>query len=112
MIDFARQQVEWMSDKIVRQFEESRINPFHLRYVKMCHNLNELERVRSPKVVLASQPDLECGFSRDLFIRWVENEKNSIILTMMTTPGSLARKLIDNPEKEEIEIEVSQTNIS
>jgi cleavage and polyadenylation specificity factor subunit 2 len=39
-----------MSDKIVRQFEESRANPFHLRYVKLCHDLNELEKVRAPKV--------------------------------------------------------------
>ena len=50
MIEFARSQVEWMSDKIVRQFEESRANPFHLRYVKLCHDLNELEKVRAPKV--------------------------------------------------------------
>ena len=50
MIEFARSQVEWMSDKIVRQFEESRANPFHLRCVKLCHDLNELEKVRAPKV--------------------------------------------------------------
>ncbi len=50
MIEFARSQVEWMSDKIVRQFEETRTNPFHLRYVKLCHDLNELEKIRAPKV--------------------------------------------------------------
>ena len=50
VIEFARSQVEWMSDKIVRQFEETRANPFHLRYVKLCHDLNELDKVRAPKV--------------------------------------------------------------
>ena len=50
MIEFARSQVEWMSDKIVRQFEETRANPFHLRYVKLCHDLNELDKIRAPKV--------------------------------------------------------------
>ena len=95
-----------MSDKIVRQFEESRANPFHLRYVKLCHDLNELEKVRAPKVVLASQPDLESGFARDLFIQWVENDKNSIILTTRTCPGTLARDLIDKPNVTTIEVEV------
>ncbi|CAF4141213.1 unnamed protein product [Rotaria sp. Silwood2] len=106
VIEFARSQVEWMSDKIVRQFEENRANPFHLRYVKLCHDLNELEKVRAPKVVLASQPDLECGFARDLFIQWVENDKNSIILTTRTCPGTLARELIDKPNLTTIEVEV------
>ena len=50
VIEFARSQVEWMADKIVRQFEESRANPFQLRYVKLCHNLSDLEKVRAPKV--------------------------------------------------------------
>ncbi|CAF1318906.1 unnamed protein product [Rotaria sordida] len=106
VIEFARSQVEWMSDKIVRQFEENRANPFHLRYVRLCHDLNELEKVRAPKVVLASQPDLECGFARDLFIQWVENDKNSIILTTRTCPGTLARELIDKPNLTTIEVEV------
>jgi cleavage and polyadenylation specificity factor subunit 2 len=108
VIEFARSQVEWMSDKIVRQFEETRANPFHLRYVKLCHDLNELEKVRAPKVVLASQPDLECGFARDLFIQWVENDKNSIILTTRTCPGTLARELIDKPNVTTIEVEVNR----
>ena len=35
----------------------------------------------SPKVVLASTADMECGFSRDLFAQWCVNGKNTIILT-------------------------------
>ncbi|CAF3339884.1 unnamed protein product [Rotaria socialis] len=106
VIEFARSQVEWMSEKIVRQFEENRANPFHLRYVKLCHDLSELDKIRAPKVVLASQPDLESGFARDLFIQWVENDKNSIILTTRTCPGTLARELIDKPNLTSIEVEV------
>ncbi|CAF4868803.1 unnamed protein product, partial [Rotaria magnacalcarata] len=56
-------------------------------------------------VVLASQPDLESGFARDLFIQWVENDKNSIILTTRTCPGTLARELIDKPNLTSIEVE-------
>lgn len=48
------------------------------------------------KVVLASGPDLESGFSRDLFLQWAGNAANSVILTVRTSPGTLARDLIDN----------------
>ena len=58
--------------------------------------------------MLASQPDLECGFARDLFIQWAENDKNSIILTTRTSPGTLARELIDKPNVTTIEVEVKR----
>lgn len=32
------------------------------------------------KVVLASNGDLESGFSREVFVMWASNPKNSIIL--------------------------------
>lgn len=47
-------------------------------------------------MVLASGPDLESGFSRDLFLHWAGNAANSVILTVRTSPGTLARDLIDN----------------
>ncbi|XP_071526675.1 probable cleavage and polyadenylation specificity factor subunit 2 isoform X2 [Panulirus ornatus] len=48
-------------------------------------------------VVLASFPDLESGYSRELFVQWATNPKNTIILTSRTGPDTLARRLIDNP---------------
>ncbi|CAF1481416.1 unnamed protein product, partial [Adineta steineri] len=58
--------------------------------------------------IVQHQPDLESGFARDLFIQWVENDKNSIILTTKTCPGTLARELIDKPNLTTIEVEVRQ----
>ena len=64
------------------------------------------------KVVLASMPDMECGFARELFLQvapvlcsileqrftlccqWCTNPKNSVILTSRSSPGTLARQLI------------------
>ena len=46
------------------------------------------------QVVLASMPDMECGFARDLFLQWCTNPKNSVILTSRSSPGTLARQLI------------------
>ncbi|XP_065259808.1 cleavage and polyadenylation specificity factor subunit 2 isoform X2 [Emys orbicularis] len=106
VVEFSKSQVEWMSDKLMRCFEDKRNNPFQFRHLSLCHGLSDLARVPSPKVVLASQPDLECGFSRDLFIQWCQDSKNSVILTYRTTPGTLARFLIDNPSEKVIDIEL------
>ena len=51
-------------------------------------------------------PDMECGFSRELFIQWCGKAKNSIILTSRSTPGTLARNLIDNPKLKTITTQV------
>ena len=56
--------------------------------------------------MLCSEPDLQCGFSRDLFVAWCGNPKNSIILTVRSTPGTLARWLIDHPENKTVTMEV------
>lgn len=50
VIESAKSQVEWMSDKILKNFETGRHNPFQFCYVKFCHSLIDLNRVRSPKV--------------------------------------------------------------
>ena len=59
------------------------------------------------QVVLCSEPDLQSGFSRDLFVAWCGNPKNSIILTNRTSPRTLARWLIDHPDNKTVTMEVS-----
>ncbi|KAK7074959.1 cleavage and polyadenylation specificity factor subunit 2 [Halocaridina rubra] len=97
VIHFAKQMIEWMSEKLTKAFDSLRTNPFSFKYLKFCHNLTDLSRLPSPKVVLASFPDLECGYARELFVQWATNPKNTIILTSRTGPDTLARRLIDNP---------------
>lgn len=42
--------IEWMSDKLMKSFEGARNNPFCFKHVKLCHNINELNKVSEPKV--------------------------------------------------------------
>ena len=58
------------------------------------------------QVVLASVPDLSCGFARELFVAWAEDMRNSVIFTMRPCPGTLARTLIDNLQQKTVDIEV------
>lgn len=71
VVEFAKSQIEWMSDKLMRSFEGARNNPFQFKHLQLCHTLQELQKVSSPKVVLASSPDMESGFSRELFCNGV-----------------------------------------
>ncbi|XP_011203816.2 probable cleavage and polyadenylation specificity factor subunit 2 [Bactrocera dorsalis] len=96
VIEFAKSQIEWMSDKLMKSFEGARNNPFQFRHMQLCHNLAELAKMSSPKVVLASTPDLESGFTRELFVQWAANPSNSIIITSRTSQGTLAMDLVDN----------------
>ncbi|CAD6991302.1 probable cleavage and polyadenylation specificity factor subunit 2 [Ceratitis capitata] len=96
VIEFAKSQIEWMSDKLMKTFEGARNNPFQFRHMQVCHNLAELSKMSSPKVVLASTPDLESGFTRELFVQWAANPLNSIIITSRTSQGTLAMDLVEN----------------
>ncbi|ESO00058.1 hypothetical protein HELRODRAFT_113444 [Helobdella robusta] len=108
VIDFAKSQVEWMSEKIMKAFESQRTNPFQFKFLQICHTLQELAKIPEPKVVLASPCDLEYGFTRDLFVQWCGNPNNCIILTNRSTPGSLARTLYENPNPKTISLEIKR----
>ncbi|CAN8022745.1 unnamed protein product [Ixodes persulcatus] len=97
-----------MSDKVMRSFEGARNNPFQFRHLQLCHGLAELARVPEPKVVLASMADMECGFSRELFVQWCRSPKNSVVLTSRTAPGTLARQLVENPHQQTLTIKVKK----
>lgn len=92
----------------MRTFEGARNNPFQFKHLQLCHSMAELANVPSPKVVLASSPDMESGFSRELFLQWGGSANNSIIFTTRTSPGTLARDLIDNGGNRTIELEVKR----
>ncbi len=105
---FAKSQVEWMNDKIVRSFEEVRYNPFQFKHVKLCSTLDEVYAINGPKLIVTSTPDMEYGFSRELFLRLCGIENNLIIFTMRASVGSLARNLIDNPDLEKISVDLKR----
>lgn len=50
VVEFAKSQIEWMSDKLMRSFEGARNNPFQFKHLQLCHSMVELNQVPSPKV--------------------------------------------------------------
>lgn len=95
-VEFAKSQLEWMNDTVMKTFVNSRENPFAFKYVNLCHNLEELDNLPKPVVVLASGGSLGPGYSRDLLLRWASNPLNSVFFTDRGPPDCLARTLIYN----------------
>lgn len=101
MIDITMSTIEWMSDNILREFDSSRDNPFKFKHLQLKQQLSDLSFLPQPIAVLATQPDLESGFARDLFTLWSTNPNNFIIFTQRPSPGTLGyevSQLISIPE--------------
>lgn len=89
--------ISQMNNRIQAQLRER--NPWDFRYV---HNLeNEADELNhcSQAVVFASPGMLQSGFSRRLFDKWCEDERNAVVLTGYSVEGTLARDLLGNPKE-------------
>ncbi|DBA01353.1 TPA: hypothetical protein N0F65_001592 [Lagenidium giganteum] len=91
----AQAMLEWCNERIAKNFDVGRQNPFQFTHIHLIHSLDELDNLPSPKVVLATSSTLECGFAKDLFIRWAPNPRNSIIFTSTTPVNSVASRAIE-----------------
>lgn len=92
---FAKSMIEWMSEDVVKRFDVSRDNIFDFKKktIVMCQTKAALDAIPGPKVVLASSPSLDFGFSRDLFLEWSSNPRNAVILVDKPEMGTLYSKL-------------------
>ena len=50
--EFAKSQIEWMSEKMSKQMGDRKANPFQFRHLKLCHSMAEVNKVPAPKVVI------------------------------------------------------------
>jgi len=92
--DFAKRNLEWMNLQL-----DNSDNPFEFNHVTTCATLEELEELSRPRVVLATVPTLECGFSRNLFANWAENPNNVVIFTSIQRESCLASQLLEQKKK-------------
>jgi len=107
MIDITMSTIEWMNDSILKEFEASRDNPFKFKHLQLSQQLSDLEYLPQPMTVLASQPDLESGFAKDLFAIWSRDPKNSIIFTQRPGVNTLGYQVLNTPSRV-IQVEIWQ----
>lgn len=112
-LEYAKSFIEWMSDRLQKEFNQNRENPFNLRSVQLCYNLKELEIVLEngpgKAVVLATSSSMNNSLAEEVFLNWADDEKNTILFTESSYPvGSLASRLLDLSNKEEREISITK----
>ncbi|KAJ1910251.1 hypothetical protein H4219_006252 [Mycoemilia scoparia] len=103
VVQYAQSSLEWMADSIGHRFDQTRINPFEFKHIKLVQTQGEIiDIVESNKgdnqksiVIMASFPGLETGHARRWLYEWANNENNMIFLTQRGAPGTLSRLLYD-----------------
>eukprot|EP00020_Sapocribrum_chincoteaguense_P001940 CAMPEP_0170743512 /NCGR_PEP_ID=MMETSP0437-20130122/7304_1 /TAXON_ID=0 /ORGANISM="Sexangularia sp." /LENGTH=460 /DNA_ID=CAMNT_0011082179 /DNA_START=61 /DNA_END=1439 /DNA_ORIENTATION=- len=93
VLEFAKSQLEWMSDAVVRMLENQRQNPFDFRYIRPVHSRRALDELPRPLIVFTSLDSLDCGPARELFAEWASSDKNVVIFPSTPVPGTLAARV-------------------
>lgn len=88
-IDHAKGMLEWCGDAILREFQQSRTNPFNFKHLKILDSYEEIYvNPETPKVILASEGSLEAGISRKILLDPRFHSKESNLLLFMNKKPS------------------------
>lgn len=99
-MEFAKSQLEWMSDDITRRFDSSRHNPFATQHLRLCHSLAELRALPPvPTVVLTSPASLESGYARQLFAEWSADPRSLVLFTSRPEEGTFGAEVLQRARR-------------
>ncbi|KAI9168228.1 hypothetical protein H9P43_007600 [Blastocladiella emersonii ATCC 22665] len=103
----ARGMLEWYAKQLTQAFSQSRVQPFDFTYVKLAASWDDLRKHPDPKLVLASDEDLDLGFSRQVFLDHANAPRHLVLLPGRPREATLARAIYDevkraSPSLEEI----------
>ena len=103
VVDFAKAQLEWMSDSLCKAFYKGETNPFEfskgrkqMELLKCVTSLEEMDQLGNAgvKIVLATDSSLSAGFSRELLLRWGGNPSSLVIFTSEPEVNSLGSEVM------------------
>ena len=97
ILEYARSELEWMSEALGKTFYNGKPHPFELSSLKLASSVRELERLYpGPKVVIAPDPSLSFGLAKALLLRWGGDPRCKVIFTdspLADDKSSLAAEL-------------------
>lgn len=107
-IDFARSQLEWMTDKCRKMFDAGKINPFALGQVRLITSKEEMELLFAeasapgrprPFCLLASSHTLETSLAQEALVRLAPDPRSLLLLTTRAPAWSVAGQLFSQDPK-------------
>ena len=109
IVDFAKAQLEWMSDSLCDAFYKGKENPFEfnaitpdgnkrkqMELLKCVTSLEELDGMENNgvKIVLATDSSVSTGFSKELLLRWGGDPSCKVIFTSEPETNSLGAEVL------------------
>ena len=94
-IDFARSQLEWMTDKCQKMFDAGKVNPFALGQVRQITTREEMEALPRPFCLLATNASLETSLAQEALLHLAPEPRNLLLLTSRAPAWSVAGQLFD-----------------
>jgi cleavage and polyadenylation specificity factor subunit 2 len=109
-IEFAKSQIEWMSENCMKQFDLSRENPFNFPHLINIHNINELRKIPKPYCVLATNYTLQTSLAQEILLDFAQDNRNLLLFTLPPPNNTLAH-LILNRDKNSNQITFNRLSV-
>ncbi|KAF1745398.1 hypothetical protein MXB_3697, partial [Myxobolus squamalis] len=81
VIELAKFQLEWMNENLLKMFQSDSKNPFIFDFLKISHNVDDLNEIHKPTIIIISDVCVENGKGFEFLIRFCKNPFNKIIFT-------------------------------
>jgi cleavage and polyadenylation specificity factor subunit 2 len=81
-----------MGESIVQAFQ-SKDQPFDFRNIKCFTSIKDVEALSGNKVVIASFPELEYGFSNQIMLEWASDPQSCILFPEIPQKNTLGGTL-------------------
>lgn len=94
VIELCQCNLEWMSNSLIKNFYNGKLNPFDLNYIKVIKNIKNLEKnFPGAKIILSSDSSLSYGFSKEILLKYGGDPKFKVIFYDYSDENSLAHEL-------------------
>lgn len=117
ILEFAKAQLEWMSESLCDSFYKGKSNPFEFTsndrrppLLRCATSLAELDRMGSgTKIVLATDSSLSTGFAKELLLLWGGDPKCKVIFTHEPDSLSLGAEILSQIDTPPVIVTVVKT---
>ena len=89
LLDLLKGMIEWMGSEMSGGSRRN-LDPWNLQHIQPITNLADLSAISEPRLVLASQSDLQGGMGRALFVSIAASSRNTLLMPWRPSAESLA----------------------
>lgn len=94
-IDFAKSQLDFMTNTCRKILDIGKVNPFSFQHLKLCTTQEEIDALPRPYCLLSSNTSLESSLSQHAFLSLSMDSLNLLLLTSRAPEWSNAGQFFD-----------------